>query len=221
MALVIVGGPQAEPALTAFKDAGFVTRLGLDGTLPEGDLMVWLDAPSAASLVEADRRGLSYVLVHHGADDGEEAGTHARAHHRVATEELPGLARRLRSRERMLVSCLAFGYKNGLPAQADWVIDCRLLENPYWVPELKELSGSDQPVVDFVLGQPAATQLLDALEGMLRDAIPLYARRGRSQLTVAFGCTGGRHRSVVMAREMARRLLDAGEVDVEAATRDL
>lgn len=221
MALVIVGGPHAEPAVSAFKEAGFETRLGLDGPLPEGDVMVWVDAPSAAALLEADRRGLSYVLVHHGAGDGEEGGTYARAHHRVATAGLAPLAHRLRSRERMLVSCLAFGYKNGLPAEADWVIDCRLLDNPYWVPELKELSGTDQPVIDFVLAQPAASRLLDGLEGILRDAIPLYAGRGRSRLTVAFGCTGGRHRSVVMARELASRLADLGGVDVEAVTRDL
>jgi len=101
------------------------------------------------------------------------------------------------------------------------VVDVRLLENPYWVDELRPLDGRDPRVREFVVGQPAARELLDNFEKTLRDAIPHYRERGRSNLVVAFGCTGGRHRSVAMAREMATRLEDLEGVDVESSFRDL
>lgn len=132
--------------------------------------------------------------------------------------QAPELAERLRPRPRPLVTCLAFGYKNGLPQEATWLVDVRFLDNPYWVPELREKPGTDAEVSDFVLRQPAAAELMDRLESALRWAIPLYTR---DHLTVAFGCTGGRHRSVALAAEMARRLADVESVDVEFVTRDL
>jgi UPF0042 nucleotide-binding protein len=101
------------------------------------------------------------------------------------------------------------------------VIDVRLLDNPYWVEELRPLDGRDARVRDYVLGQPAARDLLDNLERTLRNAIPHYRERGRSQLVVAFGCTGGRHRSVAMAREMANRLNNLEGADVEFTAREL
>jgi UPF0042 nucleotide-binding protein len=126
----------------------------------------------------------------------------------------------LRSRERLLITCLAFGYKKSIPDAASWVVDVRLLDNPYWVDELRPLDGRDPRVRDYVVNQPAAQDLLDNLEKTLRAAIPHYRKRGRSQLVVAFGCTGGRHRSVAMAREMASRLENVDDVDVEFAARD-
>jgi UPF0042 nucleotide-binding protein len=121
----------------------------------------------------------------------------------------------------MLITCVAFGYKNGIPDGASWVVDVRLLENPYWVEELRPLDGRDQRVRDYVVKQPAAQELLGNLEKTLREAIPHYRERGRSHLMVAFGCTGGRHRSVAMAREMAERLAGVDGIDVESVTRDL
>ena len=87
--------------------------------------------------------------------------------------------------------------------------------------ELKPLTGFDEPVREYVLGQPAAGALLDGLEAMLRPLLPLYRQQGRQALTIAFGCTGGRHRSVVLAAELARRLGGTEEVDVDLATREL
>jgi UPF0042 nucleotide-binding protein len=89
------------------------------------------------------------------------------------------------------------------------------------VPELKPLSGRDQPVVDYVMQQPAAGHLLDDVERMVTDLLPLYQAKGRMHLVVAFGCTGGRHRSVVLAAELAKRLRDVDGVDVDFVTRDV
>jgi RNase adaptor protein for sRNA GlmZ degradation len=172
-------------------------------------------------LRRADADGLTYVLVHHGPDDAVAGGTYERAHHRVELGELPELARRLRSRASMLVTCLAFAFRQGIPPESAWLIDARFLENPYWVPELRDLDGMDARVRDYVLDQPAATALLDGIESTLRSAIPAYRARGRMELTIAFGCTGGRHRSVVLAAEMGRRLSGMEGIEVEFGARDL
>lgn len=203
--VVLVGGQGAEAAL------GLLVAEGVDARV----------VATAAELREADRQGIRYTLVHVGPDDGEPEGTYARAHHRVVPADLSVLASKLRARERMLVTCLAFAFKNGLPAGADWVVDVRFLDNPYWVEELRPLDGRDQPVRDYVLGQAAAGEALDNLERTLRPLVPLYHERGRMELMVAFGCTGGRHRSIVLAAEMARRLSTLEEVDVEFVARDL
>jgi hypothetical protein len=221
--LVIVGGtsePELEEAVGVFLDTGFQLARWLspfddaDGVLP-------LRGDSAVILKDADARGIRYVLVHVGSDDGKAGGSHDRAHHRVDVAQLRELAQQLKSRERMLITCLAFGYKRGIPEGAAWVVDVRLLDNPYWVDELRPLDGRDPRVRDFVVAQPAAAELLDNLERTLKDALPHYRERGRSQLIVAFGCTGGRHRSVAMAKELAARLERLDGVDVEFTPRDL
>jgi hypothetical protein len=221
--LVIVGGttePELDEAVGVFIDAGFQLARWLspfddaDGVLP-------LRGDGAVILKDADARGIRYVLVHVGSDDGKAGGSHDRAHHRVDVAQLRELAQQLKARERMLITCLAFGYKRGIPEGAAWVVDVRLLDNPYWVDELRPLDGRHPRVREFVLAQPAATELLDNLERTLKDTLPHYRERGRSQLIVAFGCTGGRHRSVAMAKEMAARLERLDGVDVEFTPRDL
>jgi hypothetical protein len=214
--LVFVGGSDLEAAIHAFAGAGFV--VGEEGG--DGDRMVALGGDATVALKSADAAGAKYELVHVGPDDGTPEGSHARAHHRVTVAELPALARRLRTREKLLVRCVAFGYKHGLPAAADWVVDARFLDNPYWVEELRPQTGLDPAVRRFVLAQPAAGELLDNLERTMAGLIPAYRSQGRQELTIAFGCTGGRHRSVVLATELARRL-GSGEVDVETEYREL
>lgn len=222
MTLVIVGGstePELDEAVGVFLDSGFQLARWLsdwdkaDAVLPVRD--------AVALLQDADAQKIRYVLVHVGASDGRAGGSHDRAHHRVDIPQLRELAQQLRSRERMLVSCIAFGYKNGIPDGASWVVDVRLLENPYWVEELRPLDGRDQRVRDYVVNQPAAQELLGNLEKTLREAIPHYRERGRSHLVVAFGCTGGRHRSVAIAREMSDRLANVDGIDVESVARDV
>jgi UPF0042 nucleotide-binding protein len=100
----------------------------------------------------------------------------------------------------------SFGFKNGLPSEADVVFDARFLVNPFDVPELRPLGGYDQPVRNFVLGQADAIELLERSEGWLRFQAPRTIREGRSYLTFALGCTGGQHRSVVLIEELAARL---------------
>jgi RNase adaptor protein for sRNA GlmZ degradation len=221
--LVVVGSTtelELDEAVGVFLDSGFQLARWLSAW-EEADAVLPLRGDAVALLKDADAQGIKYVLVHVGAADGRSGGSHDRAHHRVDIAQLRELAQQLRSRERLLVTCLAFGYKNGIPDGASWVVDVRLLENPYWVEELRPLDGHDPRVRDFVVEQPAAEELLDNLERTLRAAIPHYRERGRSHLTVAFGCTGGRHRSVAMAREMAARLERDGSFDVEFTARDL
>src|SRR5258708_26583698 len=108
-----------------------------------------------------------------------------------------------------------------MPDGASWVVGVRLLETPYWVEGLRHLEGRDPRVRNFVVEQPAAQELLGNLERTLAAAIAHYRERGRSHLVVAFGCTGGRHRSVAMAREMSERLKNLDGIDVEFTARDL
>ena len=223
MTLVIVGGAselELDEAVGVFVDAGFQLARWLS-PWDDADGVMALRGDGPVILKDADSRGIRYTLVHVGSDDGRSGGSHDRAHHRVDIAQLRELAQQLRSRERMLVKCLAFGYKRGVPDGAAWVVDVRLLDNPYWVDELRPLDGRDARVREFVLDQPAARDLLDNLERTLANALPHYRGRGRSQLIVAFGCTGGRHRSVVMAREMAARLGRIEGVDVEFDARDI
>jgi hypothetical protein len=221
MPLAIVGGSDdalVEAAVAAFEGEGW-TRTGAPATTGEGDQVLGTRDPDV--LREADALGIRYVLVHHGPDDDVPEGTFARAHHRVGSDELPELARRLRSRERPLVTCLAFAFKSGIPPESSWVVDTRFLDNPYWVPELRPLDGRDPRVRDFVLGQPAAGAMLDGLEATLAPLVSAYAERGRTELTIALGCTGGRHRSVALADELARRLSRVDGIDVACRFREL
>ena len=114
----------------------------------------------------------------------------------------------------------SFGFKHGLPLDVDLVLDCRFLPNPYWDPALRPLSGLDEPVRDFVLGQTLADGFLTKLADMLDLLLPAYVAEGKSYLTVAIGCTGGRHRSVAVAEELAVRLRRTGHAPV-VAHRDL
>ncbi len=106
----------------------------------------------------------------------------------------------------MLVRLLSFGFKHGVPLDADLVFDVRFLDNPYFVPGLREQTGEDVAVRDFVLASPGCAELLEHLDGLLGFALPRYQHEGKSYLTVAVGCTGGRHRSVAIAIELAQRL---------------
>ncbi|TMD15493.1 MAG: hypothetical protein E6I27_07605 [Chloroflexi bacterium] len=224
MTLVIVGASNPEhmeSAVAAFEAAGFTRIHELDGAR-EGDLVLGVSDGGAELLREADRRGINYWLIHDGDDDGHDGGTFQRAHHRIETERRrKELAQYLRSRDRPLITCLAFGYKNGAPADAALVFDARFLDNPYWVPELRDLSGRDSSVAEYVMKQPAAGRLLEDVERIVVDLLPLYQQKRMMHVVVAFGCTGGRHRSVVLAAELARRLRETQGADVDFVTRDI
>jgi UPF0042 nucleotide-binding protein len=118
------------------------------------------------------------------------------------------------------LTMVSFGYKHGLPVDADVVIDCRLLPNPHWVPELRPLSGTDPQVRDYVFSQPGASEFLDAASALLRRYEQGYVGEGKHYATIAVGCTGGRHRSVAVSTELADRLRKDG-VEVQLTHRDV
>jgi UPF0042 nucleotide-binding protein len=107
---------------------------------------------------------------------------------------------------RLRVTVLSFGFKYGVPQDADFVVDARFLPNPYWVPELREHTGRDSDVSRYVLGQHGAMTFVETYAGLINAAAPGFEREGKRYLTVAVGCTGGKHRSVAIAEELAERL---------------
>jgi UPF0042 nucleotide-binding protein len=119
------------------------------------------------------------------------------------------------------VTLLSFGFRNGIPAASDLVFDVRFLPNPYFVEGLKAHPGTDPEVSKWVLERPQTAEFLDKLEGLLGFLIPQYRAEGKSYLTVSIGCTGGRHRSVALAEELARRLADKHRAHVKVTHRDV
>ncbi len=118
------------------------------------------------------------------------------------------------------LSIVSFGYKYGLPVDADVVADCRFLPNPHWIPELAPMTGRDDPVREYVLSRPGAAEFLYHYAELLNVILPGYEREGKRFVTLAIGCTGGKHRSVAMADALAVRITGAG-VDVQVVHRDL
>jgi UPF0042 nucleotide-binding protein len=119
------------------------------------------------------------------------------------------------------VTILSFGYKYGLPADADHVADCRFLPNPFWIPELKPLTGIDPQVSEYVLGLPGAAEFVDGYVNALRPVLEGYGRENKRHATIALGCTGGKHRSVAIAEEIKARLSVIPGLAVSIKHRDL
>jgi RNase adapter protein RapZ len=115
-----------------------------------------------------------------------------------------------RSRGRLVMTLLSFGYKHGVPMDADLVFDVRCLPNPYFVTTLRRRTGRDRAVVAFMERDPSAREFMDRLEDYLRHTVPYYIAEGKSYLTIAIGCTGGRHRSVMIAERLRRALAEVG-----------
>lgn len=124
------------------------------------------------------------------------------------------------NRRGVVLNVLSFGYKNGLPPEADVVFDVRFLPNPYYVPELKELTGRDAPVYDYVMSFAETQRFMSKLEELMTFLLPFYLREGSKYPTVAFGCTGGQHRSVSVARAFAQ-ILAQKNINTEVRHRDL
>jgi len=118
--------------------------------------------------------------------------------------------------DRLAIQLISFGFKYGVPLEADLVFDVRFMQNPYYIDELRQLSGLTEAVRDYVLGQPVARQFLEYLHQFLDFALPAYVGEGKTRLTIALGCTGGYHRSIALAEELARwlREQDYGPVAV-------
>lgn len=116
-----------------------------------------------------------------------------------------------RQRARLSLQFMSFGFKNGIPKDADFVFDLRCLPNPYWNPDLRKYSGKDQPVIDFLLKQDNAIEMVNDLEYFLDRWIPHFEADNRSYLSIAFGCTGGHHRSVFIVEQLATKFNDLGK----------
>lgn len=124
-------------------------------------------------------------------------------------------------RDQVLVTFLSFGYKFGLPTEADIVLDARFLPNPHWVEGLRELTGLDEPVKDFVIARPETYGFIERAAGLLLYLVPLYLAEQKTQLVVAVGCTGGRHRSVALAVALAAALAKEPTVVTGVRHRDV
>ncbi|MGI6112393.1 MAG: RNase adapter RapZ [Bilifractor sp.] len=121
----------------------------------------------------------------------------------------------------LMVTILSFGFKYGIPADADIVFDVRFLPNPYYIPELKNYTGNDAPVHDYVMKHRVSQVFLDKVTDLLKFLIPNYIEEGRHQLVIAVGCTGGQHRSVTLANEIAARLKDNDSYGLRLEHRDI
>ncbi len=173
-----------------------------------------LSVGSLTDAVERERRVLEPVRAE--ADlvvDTTNLNVH-QLRDRVLEAFAPAGARTLHTR------IVSFGYKQGVPTDTDMVLDCRFLPNPYWVEELRPLSGRDEAVSRYVLDQPMTGRFLEQLDGLFSLLVPAFEAEGKTYLTIAFGCTGGRHRSVAIAEEVGRMLSRLG-VEPKVDHRDI
>jgi UPF0042 nucleotide-binding protein len=125
-----------------------------------------------------------------------------------------------KSTDTMNVTIMSFGFKFGVPQNADLVFDVRFLPNPHFVPELKELTGKNNSVKEFVLEKDQTKEFIKKLKGMMDFLIPLYVKEGKTYLTIGIGCTGGRHRSIVIAEEIAS-LINLETLNISIIHRDM
>lgn len=206
---LVAGGQQTEVVFLDCSDEGLVRRFSetrrSHPLAPGGDLL-------AAIQSERDRVSPLRSRAHLTID------TTRLTVHELRRTLVEHIGRASRGTH-MVTRIVSFGFRYGIPVDADLVFDLRYLPNPHFVPDLRPKTGLDGPVADFVLAQPDAQELRDDLTALLRKLLPRYEREGKAYLTVAVGCTGGRHRSVAMAEELGRGLRDAHEVTV--AHRDI
>ncbi len=121
----------------------------------------------------------------------------------------------------LMVTILSFGFKNGMPADADLVFDVRFLPNPYYIDELKHQTGNDPAIQEYVMSFPEAEEFLQKLEDMILFLIPNYVKEGKYQLVIGIGCTGGKHRSVTLANELYKRMKNQGNYGLKIYHRDV
>ena len=118
-------------------------------------------------------------------------------------DEMTKLFEKENAGDSFILNVMSFGYKKGIPLETDWVVDARFIPNPYYIPSLKKLTGNNKKVANYVLKQDASIEFLNRYTELIRKAIPNYIKEGKYSLTIAVGCTGGQHRSVALANEIA------------------
>lgn len=139
---------------------------------------------------------------------------------RVLKEELDKIFVLNEEYSNIMIRIVSFGFKHGMPADADLVYDVRFLPNPFYIDELKNLTGNNKPVQDFVMSFPESEEFLTRLFDMLLFLIPNYVKEGKHQLVIGIGCTGGKHRSVTLANELFARFKENGKYGVTISHRD-
>ncbi len=184
-----------------YKESRRVHPLNLDGRVEDG-------VRRERKILEGIRKKSDYVI------DTTRLLT------RELKEELDRIFIKNEEYNSLIITILSFGFKNGIPGDADLVFDVRFLPNPYYIDELKHKTGNDQEVRDYVMRFPEAGEFLDRLTDMMNFLIPAYVKEGKYQLVVAIGCTGGKHRSVTLARELYGRLKDKGNYGLRLSHRD-
>ena len=140
---------------------------------------------------------------------------------RQLKEELDRIFVKNEAYNSLMINIMSFGFKNGIPSDADLIFDVRFLPNPFYIDELKHQTGNDKPVQDYVMGFEEAETFLEKLTDMLLFLIPNYVKEGKYQLVVGIGCTGGKHRSVTLANELYKKLKNKGNYGLTIQHRDV
>ncbi len=184
-----------------YKETRRIHPLSVDGRVEDGVL-------KERKLLEDIRKEADYVI------DTSHLLT------RELKEELDRIFVKNREYNSLMVTVMSFGFKHGIPADADLVFDVRFLPNPFYVDELKHKTGNDKEVQEYVMGFPEAEEFMAKLTDMVDFLMPNYVREGKNRLVIAIGCTGGKHRSVTLANELYRRMKDEGNYGMKLYHRD-
>lgn len=192
-----------EPALIKrYKESRRVHPLSVDGRIEEG-------VRKEQKILEKIRKNADYVI------DTSNLLT------RELKAELERIFVQNEEYNSLMVTVMSFGFKNGIPSDADLVFDVRFLPNPYYIDELKPMTGNDMPVREFVMKAEESEIFLQKLADMIQFLIPNYVKEGKYSLVIAIGCTGGQHRSVTLANELYERMKDQGQYGMKLHHRDI
>lgn len=185
-----------------YKETRRVHPLAADGRVEEG-------VKRERKVLETVRKNADYVL------DTSKLLT------RELKEELDRIFVKNEEYNSLMVTVMSFGFKHGIPVDADLVFDVRFLPNPFYIDELKKKTGNDREVQDYVMGFPEAEVFMEKLTDLIQFLIPNYVKEGKYQLVAAIGCTGGKHRSVTLANELYKRMKDKGGYGMKLYHRDI
>lgn len=192
----------AKSIIKRYKETRRVHPLAAEGRVEEG-------VYKEKEVLEGIRKNADYVL------DTSNLLT------RELKEELDRIFVKNEEYNSLMITVMSFGFKHGIPSDADLVFDVRFLPNPFYIDELKNKTGNDKEVQDYVMGFPEAGEFMDKLVGMLQFLIPNYVKEGKYRLVAAIGCTGGRHRSVTLANELYKRMKNQGQYGIKLYHRDI
>lgn len=191
-----------QTLLKRYKETRRMHPLSLDGRIEDG-------IKKERAILNAIRNESDYVI------DTSNLLT------RELKEELDRIFVRNEEYHNLMVTVLSFGFKHGIPADADLVFDVRFLPNPFYIDELKHKTGNDKEVQDYVMGFPEAHTFIDKLTDMIEFLIPNYIKEGKYQLVIGIGCTGGKHRSVTLANKLYERMKNKSGYGIKIAHRDM